>query len=83
MRTRYTAEPVVKIANESDIAARAKKKRKEKTRYKLIAGIILGSVISSIARAELNALSKPMVVRTRSSGCDFYSRNRKFSSRRY
>lgn len=82
MRTRYTAEPVVKIANESDIAAQ-KKKRKEKTRHKLIAGIILGSVISSIARAELNALSKPMVVRTRSSGCDFYSRNRKFSSQRY
>lgn len=50
------AEPVVKIANESDIAGRA---RKKKTRYKLIACIILGSVISSVARAELNALSKP------------------------
>jgi len=34
MRTRYTAEPVVKIANESDIAAQEKK-----TRHKLIAGI--------------------------------------------
>jgi len=82
MRTRYTAEPVVKIANESDIAAQEKKK------LGINLSLALGelqreSVISSIARAELNALSKPMVVRTRSSDRDFYSRDRKFSSQRY
>lgn len=74
MRTRYTAEPVVKIANESDIVAQRGKKN---------LGINLSPALYSsllIARAELNALSKPMVVRTRSSGCDFYSRDRKFSS---
>lgn len=81
MRTRYMAEPVVKIANESRTLPR-KKKKKKKPQHKLIA-LYSRNVISCITRTELNALSKLMVIRARSSGYEVYSRDCKFSSQCY